>query len=85
MCAPCATLTRLLPSLTTKYSQAEWEIVEVADASELTANAALQEYATEVKSFPTTLLLNDAGKVLDKQPGALGVDAMLSKHFKEGD
>lgn len=75
-CAPCAVLSKLLPGLQAKYVNAEWEIIEVTDADELS-----EEVRGHVRTFPTTLLYNETGEFIGKQPGSLGVDQFLAKYL----
>lgn len=73
-CAPCATLTRLLPSLQAKHDHVYWEVIEVKDPSEL------EQHGISIKSFPTTILYNLEGVEIGRQPGALGVDTFITTY-----
>lgn len=72
-CAPCATLTRLLPTIIAKHGErVDFEVVEVGSLEEY------QALGIDVPSFPSTILYDIDGNELGRQLGALGVDKFLS-------
>lgn len=74
-CAPCATLARLLPSITAKHGhKADFEVKEIGSLEEY------QELGLDIPSFPTTILYDSMGNELGRQLGALGVDKFLETY-----